>query len=41
MYLGKSFGGRAANGLRKSKPAWELLIYEYPMFADEHIDPIG
>ena len=29
------------NGARKSEPARELLIFEFPAFADEHSDPIG
>ena len=41
MCLRKFFGGRAANGPRKSKPARELLIFEYPMLADDCSDLIG
>jgi len=29
------------NGARKSEPARELLIFEFPVFADERSDPIG
>ena len=29
------------NGARKSEPARELLIFEFPAFADERSDPIG
>ena len=29
------------NGARKSEPACELLIFEFPAFADECSDPIG
>jgi len=29
------------NGARKSEPARELLIYEFPAFDDERSDPIG
>ena len=29
------------NGARKSEPARELLIFEFPAFADECSDPIG
>jgi len=29
------------NGARKSEPARELLIFEFPVFADEHSDPLG
>ena len=29
------------NGAKKSEPARELLIFEFPAFADERSDPIG
>ena len=29
------------NGARKSEPTRELLIFEFPVFADERSDPIG
>jgi len=29
------------NGARKSEPARELLIFEFPVFADERSDPLG
>ena len=31
----------ATNEPRKNEPVHELLIFEYPMFADEHSDLTG
>ena len=37
--VGKGAGEK--NGARKSEPARELLIFEFPAFADERSDLIG
>ena len=34
-------GAGEKNGVRKSEPARELLIFEFPAFADERSNPIG
>ena len=39
--LGKGGEAGEKNGARKSEPARELLIFEFPAFADERSDPIG
>ena len=41
--IGKGGGAVSAkkSGARKSEPARELLIFEFPAFADERSDPIG
>ena len=36
-----SKGAGEKNGARKSEPARELLIFEFPAFAEERSDPIG
>ena len=38
-FVGKGAGEK--NGARKSEPARELLIFEFPAFAEERNDPIG
>ena len=42
--FGQGITGKVAgekNEARKTEPAPELLIFEFPTFADERSDPIG